>query len=126
MPLLAAGAADVSFSGRIYDNQGKKQVAEAIVTLTTPSGYIASVTTDKKGEFSFRALPEGEYDFRVTARGYAIYERQVTVLEDGGMRQFDIRLRVPADRQTVSVLELRRPDVARETISYNGDSRRGY
>ena len=113
LPLLAAGQSNANFSGRVFDAQGTKQIANAIVTLTTPAGYISSVTTDKTGEFSFNTLPAGEYDFRVTAHGFAIFERQITVSIDGGVRQLDIRMLVPADKQTVSVADLRRLDVTR-------------
>jgi len=119
LPLLAADAGSVRFTGRVFDIDGTKQVANAIVTVTTPAGYIASVTTNPAGEFSFATLPAGEYDFRVTARGLAIYERQVTVSATAGVRQLDIRMLVPADRQTVSVAELRKMEVGRP-ISSNG------
>ena len=111
LPLLAAGASDPGrLSGRVYDVDGAKHVANAIVTVTTPKGFISSVTTDMDGQFSFNQLPEGSYDFRVTAKGFAIYERQVSVAPEIGLRTIDIRLRVPASRQTISVLELRRAD----------------
>jgi len=119
LPLLAADASNARFTGRVFDIEGNKQVANAIVTVTTPNGYIASVTTNPAGEFSFAALPAGEYDFRVTARGFAIYERQVTVSPTAGVRQLDIRMLVPADKQTVSVAELRKMEVGRP-ISSNG------
>ena len=126
LPLLAADAANDRFSGRVFDVQGTKKVADAIVTVTTPAGYVASVTTNKDGEFSFATLPGGEYDFRVTAHGYAIYERQLTIAVDGGVRQLDIRMLVPADRQTVSVADLRKPDVTRATVISGGSAQRGY
>ena len=77
LPLLAADAAN--FSGRVFDVAGDKQIAGAIVTVSTPEGYISSVVTNKAGEFAFATLPAGEYDFRVTAHNFAIYERQITV-----------------------------------------------
>jgi hypothetical protein len=109
LPMLAAGTDHSSLRGRIMDANGTQQISGAIVTVTAPSGYIVSAVTTKSGQFRFASLPEGEYNFRVTARGYAIYERDVTVSAEGGVREIDIRLVVPADRQTVSVLELMRP-----------------
>jgi hypothetical protein len=117
LPLLAASAGSGRFAGRVFDNNGDKQIPNAIVTVTTPSGYISSVTTDKNGEFAFNSLPDGEYDFRVTAHGFAIYERQVTVAQDLGVRTLDIRLKVPVDRQTISVLELMKPDNTRASVA---------
>ena len=79
LPLLAAAAETGHFSGRVFDNQGAKQLSNAIVTVSTPAGFVASVNTDKKGDFNFNGLPEGEYDFRVTAHGFAVYERHISV-----------------------------------------------
>jgi len=101
LPLLAAGD-HFGLRGRILDGQAK-QLPNAIVTVTTPAGFISSVVTNQAGEYSFALLPEGEYDFRVTAHGYAIVERQVTVAANGGVRELDIRMMVPVGRQTVSV-----------------------
>jgi len=126
LPLLAADAGNARFTGRVFDIEGTKQVANAIVTVTTPEGYIASVTTNPAGEFSFATLPAGEYDFRVTARGFAIYERQVTVSATAGVRQLDIRMLVPADKQTVSVAELRKMEVGRPISSSGRPSSSGY
>ncbi len=104
LPLLAAS--HLGFRGRILDGQGIKQIPDAIVTMSTPTGFVASVVTNREGEFTFSSLPAGEYDFRVTAHGYAIYEREMTVSSAAGVRELDVRLKVPADKQTVSVSEL--------------------
>ena len=125
LPLLAAGAGRASFSGSVLDDSAK-QLTGAIVTVTTPAGYVASVTTNKSGNFSFASLPAGEYDFRVTARGFAIYERQVTVSNDAGVRELVIRLLVPANKQTVSVTELQRPEITRVVVGASELTHRGY
>jgi protocatechuate 3,4-dioxygenase beta subunit len=101
---LAAG--QFGLRGRVLDGQGTQQIPNAIVTVTSQAGYISSVTTNRDGQFSFASLPAGEYDFRVTVHGYAIYEREVSVAANGGVRELDIRMMVPADKQTVSVNEL--------------------
>jgi hypothetical protein len=124
LPLLAADGA--RFAGRVFDNHGASQVADAIVTVSTPAGFVSSVTTNKNGEFSFSNLPEGEYNFRVTARDFAIYERAVTVANDFGVKHLDIRLVVPKDKQTVSVAELRESAVPVSFAGETSSSRRGY
>ena len=126
LPLLAAEAVSGGFSGRVFDGEGSKLIPNAIVTVTTPAGYVASVETNKAGAFSFNSLPSGEYDFRVTAHGFAIYERKVTVSQDAGVRELDIRMLVPANRQTVSVAELQTPDITHTRPSNNDSARRGY
>ena len=112
LPLLAVDVAPTSFHGRVFDGGGTHKLADAIVTMSNERGPIASVETNQNGEFTFGAIPPGVYNFRVTAHGYAIYEREVTIARDGGMRQLTIRLMVPADKQTVSVGELRSPATA--------------
>ena len=107
LPLLASGPNGPSFSGRVMGGEGTNQIADAIITVSTPSGYVSSVVTNKDGEFSFASLPSGEYDFRVTAHGYAIYERPITVSYNGGVKELTIHLMVPANKQTISVDELR-------------------
>jgi hypothetical protein len=109
LPLLAASAVNGSFSGQVFDGEGSRHIGEAIVTVSTPSGYVASVVTNKEGEFSFNTLPQGEYSFRVTAHGYAIYEREITAGGETGVKGLVVRLLVPADKQTVSVRELKNP-----------------
>lgn len=124
LPLLAAGHFDLR--GRILDGQGTKQIPDAIVTMSTPAGFVASVVTNQAGQYSFATLPAGEYDFRVTAHGYAIYEREVTVSRSGGVRELDIRLAVPADKQTVSVSELMQPGVTQSASGESSSLHRGY
>jgi hypothetical protein len=110
LPLLAsADVVPTNFHGRVFDGGGTHKLADAIITMSDAHGPVASVQTNQNGEFTFGAIPAGVYNFRVTAHGYAIYEREVTIVRDGGMRQLTIRLMVPADKQTVSVGELRRP-----------------
>lgn len=105
LPLLAAGNTP-HLRGQVLDIGGTHQVAHAIVTMTNANGYIASLETNQKGEFNFAALPEGEYNFRVTAPGFAIYERDLTVSSAALPQQLSVRMLVRKDHQTVSVADL--------------------
>lgn len=125
LPLLAAGNS-AHFAGRVFDGNGTRELSGAIVTVTTPSGFISSVVTDKSGNYSFASLPGGEYDFRVTAHGFAIYERQITISSDAGVKELDIRMMVPANKQTVSVAELQRLDISQSAPANTESARRGY
>jgi hypothetical protein len=109
LPLLEAAQVSGRVSGRVLSGDGTTQIADAIVTVTSPWGYVSSVVTNGAGEFSLTSLPVGEYDLRVTAHGYAIYQRQVTVSGNIGLRELAIRLFVPVDKQTISVGDLRNP-----------------
>ena len=73
----------------------------AIVTISNRS-FVESVTAGKDGRFAFVHVRPGEYELRVTAPGYAVYETGVTLPRN----RLDVKNMVPADRQTVSVAEL--------------------
>ncbi|MDP8990091.1 MAG: carboxypeptidase-like regulatory domain-containing protein [Acidobacteriota bacterium] len=92
--------------GRISD--GSHAVSGAIVTISN-RGFVQSTTTDETGRFLFEAVPSGRYAFRTSAQGYAVYECPM-VIRDGDRRvnRVSITALVSADRQTVSVAELRR------------------
>ncbi len=124
LPMLAADGGRGQFSGRVFDVEGTKQVPDAIVTVTNTKGFVSSVVTGKDGRFSFASLPEGECDLRVTAHGYAIFERELTVSGETGPRELLIRLLVHANKQTVSVADLMRPDFPRTSNDSSGH--RGY
>ena len=114
------------FAAEFWTPKASGKIQDAIVTVSMPNGFVSSIVTNHAGEFSFSSLPEGLYDFRVTAHGYAIYEREVTVSAAAGVRELDIRMVVPANKQTVSVSELMNP-VVTESLSNDGvSSRRGY
>ena len=105
LPLFGASYGIEDFSGHVVDGENRK-IGDAIITVSRGAAYVSSVLTDHDGAFSFSSLPVGEYDLRVTAHGYAIYERQVTIGINVGLKELAIRLLVPVDRQTISVQEL--------------------
>ena len=104
VPLLSASQAGSALSGRVSDDSAP--VAGAIVTVSN-SGFVKSVTTDTDGRFVLQPVPPGRYEFRTSAHGYAVFERSVIVHSDGAHRNWiDVKTLIPADRQTVSVLDL--------------------
>jgi len=104
LPLLSASQAGSALSGRVAD--GSAPVAGAIVTISSP-GFLKSVTTDADGRFVLEPVPPGRYEFRTSARGYAVFERSVMVHCDDFRRNWiDVRNLIPAGRQTVNVLDL--------------------
>lgn len=101
---LSAGEAERALSGRVSD--GASPVAAAIVTITS-ADTVMSATTDNQGRFMLPAVPTGRYDLRVSAGGYAVLERHVTIHAHEQERNWvDISGLVPAGQQTVSVREL--------------------
>ena len=104
VPLLTASQAGRDLSGRVSD--GAAPVAGAIVTVSN-YGFVKSVTTDDDGRFFLEALPPGRYEFRTSAQGYAVFECPVIIRSDRMHRNWiDVKSLIPADEQTVSVLDL--------------------
>jgi hypothetical protein len=92
--------------GRISD--GSTPVSGAIVTLSS-GDFLKSATTDDEGRFVLESVPSGRYAFRTSAQGYAMYECPL-VIHGGDSRRnrINVTALLRADRQTVSVAELRR------------------
>jgi carboxypeptidase family protein len=102
--VLSAGQAGTPLRGRVSD--GSSPVAGAIVTVSN-KGFVKSVTTDDDGRFMFESVPPGRYDFRTSASGYVVHESSVVVHSDEFHRNWiEVKGLVPADQQTVSVVDL--------------------
>lgn len=87
--------------GRISDHGAP--VAGAIVTISN-HGFLKSVKSDGDGRFTFDAVPRGQYDFRMTASGYAVVERPVTVrFRYIHRNRIDVKHLIASDEQTVSI-----------------------
>jgi len=102
--MLGASQAGTPFRGRVSD--GASPVAGAIVTISN-KGFVKSVTTDDDGRFMFESIPPGRYDFRTSAAGYAVHESSVVVHSDDSRRNWvEVKGLLPADQQTVSLVDL--------------------
>jgi hypothetical protein len=103
--------------GRISD--GGIPVSGAIVTISNRE-FVKSTTTDGNGRFMLQPVPSGRYDFRTSAQGFAVFERPVVVHGgDPHRNRVDVTALVPADQQTVSVVELMRRQPS--TVVLKGD-----
>ncbi len=69
--------AQTSVSGTVKDQNGGV-VTGATVTIQHPESRVGlTTTTDRDGEFSFKGLPAGNYNLRVLAHGFAVFEQTV-------------------------------------------------
>jgi uncharacterized membrane protein len=108
---LYAGQDNSALSGQVSEHGAP--VGGAIVTISN-RGFIKSATTDAEGKFALEPVPAGRYDFRVSAHGYAVFERPVTVHAENPQRNWmDVKDLIPADHQSVSVAELASRKLAR-------------
>jgi len=93
-------------------SNGATPVAGAVVTISNrdvvkSATFVKSTTTDENGRFILESVPSGRYDCRISAHGYAIIERVVTVRGPDSHRNWiGVTDLVPADQQTVSVADL--------------------
>jgi len=72
--------ASVRVSGEVLDAVSGAPVAEAAITLPDLG---RSVFTDEKGQFTLRGIPRGPQRWVVTRLGYAAWEQEVDVRQDG-------------------------------------------
>ena len=78
------------------------------MTISTPSGFVESVTSDGAGQFAFHSVLPGRYNLRVTATRYAVFESPVLISGNSARNRVEIKNLIPADQQTVSILSLLR------------------
>ena len=78
----AAGTGDAqpAFSGIVKSETGTP-LAGATVYIPKLK---KSVTTGAKGDFTFKEVPDGEYDVEISYIGYVTYKTKVTIVNHGG------------------------------------------
>lgn len=75
-----AAPASVSVGGEVLDALSGAPVRDAAITLPDLG---RSVFTDERGHFSLRGIPSGPQRWVVTRLGYATWEQEVDVQQDG-------------------------------------------
>jgi hypothetical protein len=102
--LLAAAIAafgDNGVAGRVLDPQGSV-VPGATVRLESSSGYHGSTIADRDGQYSFAAVPNGNYRLKAEAPGLATTEQRVTIA--GQATVVDLTLtQVAAQHQSIVI-----------------------
>lgn len=79
-----------SISGTVY-GKGGKWVSKAKIEVYRDTRLVAKTKTDKKGYFMFLSLAQGQYQIKVTAKGYEPWSTQLQLME-GAPEVFEIRL----------------------------------
>ncbi|HZF08975.1 MAG TPA: carboxypeptidase-like regulatory domain-containing protein [Thermoanaerobaculia bacterium] len=80
--------ADGSISGTALNAvSGASLEGVTVVVSNTATGDTSTTTTDREGDFSFDALPDGTYNLTATKSGYVTYEKEKISppLEDLGL-----------------------------------------
>lgn len=81
---------NIAASGRVTAEDGTPLAGAEVKITSSDKGVSRSVTTDSSGAYTFPQLTPGNYDFTVTAEGYAPYSEQTIALtrETGGANSF--------------------------------------
>jgi ABC-type uncharacterized transport system substrate-binding protein len=99
-----ARAEAAGLHGRVIDARGRPLVAVDL-TLRPTRGGIARAVTDALGEYRFSGLRPGiTCALQAAADGYRPVVYEGLHLESGQIRQFDVRLKRPGDRDVVFLL----------------------
>src|SRR5229473_234243 len=94
---------NATLSGTVTDASGGV-IADAELTLTNQAtGFEQRVTSNERGEYTFRNLTPGTYDLKVTKGGFENYIQTHIVLTINQSGHADASLKVGATNQTVTV-----------------------
>jgi len=106
--LLAASSAFAqqstgTIAGRVLDPQGAA-VAGATVTARNPgTGLVRTETSDNAGMYRLAALPVAVYEVRIEKAGFETITRQDVAVNVAQTQSIDVRLRIAAIAQEVTV-----------------------
>lgn len=80
--------------GIVHDPQHRPIVGASVQLKSATSGYSLSTTTDSNGEFSFPAVPFGDYTVTANAEGFSQLQEPIT-LESGTSPVLHFMLSIP-------------------------------
>jgi TonB family protein len=97
---VAAGA----FTGAIYDPSGAAVPAATVIMTNRKANTIDMTSSDSQGNFSFAALPAGEYEMRALKPGFEEFRIAQIVLVQGRESVQNITLNVGSIRENMEVV----------------------
>ncbi|RZM28321.1 MAG: carboxypeptidase regulatory-like domain-containing protein, partial [Sphingomonas sp.] len=113
-PVQAQDYTNIAASGRVTSDAGAP-IANAEVSITASDrGISRSATTNESGAYTIAQLAPGNYDFTVTAPGFAPYSEKAVALTrgTGGANSFKLAPAATADTANDIVVTGRRQRVA--------------
>ena len=101
--IRAFAQANSELTGVVTDTTGAA-VPGASVVLTDPAtAYVRATTSGSTGLYDFPGLNPGNYDLKVTAKGFKAYSQNGIVVNVSGAFRVDVRLTIGAETTTVTV-----------------------
>jgi len=123
--LLAAGTSlraqdTASITGTVTDPSGAA-IPGASVTVSSPDrGISHTAKTNGSGDYLFAALPIGNYNIQVAAKGFKKYAANDVVLDVGQKARADVALQVGAESSEVTVVGTNVAQVQTESSELSG------
>ncbi|OJT17711.1 hypothetical protein BO221_44970 [Archangium sp. Cb G35] len=120
---VAAGSTDVevplgpgkTFSGEVYDEQGRPVVGALVTTLQRDAGRLVESSTNEEGRFLLGPLPWGDYDVIVSKEGLVPVR-----LRHYNLKQASVRVLLPAPRRISGQVVDARGAVPGATVQVEG------
>jgi hypothetical protein len=100
--LLRAQTATGTLHGVVRDPSGAIVVG-ATITVTGPTGQIATAKTAADGGFEIRGLTPGKYVAHIDASGFASYKNEAVQITTGEAPSLNISMSLPTQQQQVTV-----------------------
>jgi hypothetical protein len=91
-----------SVRGQVTDPSGAA-VAGATILLTTPTGASMESTSNKDGYYEFKELPEGRYQIKALAQGFALFTKEGVAVTVGQSSRVNIALSLEVEKEKVEV-----------------------
>jgi len=96
------GAINGSIKGTVTDQLGAL-VINAEITVRDRSGKDRTTTSNTDGNYEFKALRAGNYDVRVIAAGFMVFEQKNVEVKSSKTTALDLQLEIGTLEQTVTV-----------------------
>jgi TonB family protein len=108
LPLAALHLSAQNLSGKvvgsIHDPSGAGVANATVIMSNHTSNTIDMTTSDRDGNFSFRALPSGEYELKAMKPGFQVFRRPQVNLTSGGDFSQSISLEIGTLMEEVQVV----------------------
>jgi TonB family protein len=101
---LTAQSLSGKTSGSIHDPSGAGVANATIIMSNQEAKTIDMTTSDREGNFSFKALPAGEYELKVMKRGFELFRLPQVTLESGRDFSQSVTLQIGAIMEEVEVV----------------------
>src|SRR5712692_6909125 len=96
------GAINGSIKGTVTDQLGAL-VINAEITVRDRSGKERTTTSNTNGSYEVKALPAGNYEVRVVAAGFNVFEQKNIEVKSSKTTALDFQLAIGTLEQTVTV-----------------------